>query len=276
MTDDGAFRCITVDATSTVRAVLAAQEADPETSRLLGELVVGSVLYRETMAPTLRVQCICRGAGASGTLVADAHPDGMTRGLYQAGKTRPFSLEGEGALLQMTRNLPTGSQHQGIVGVSGISLDAAFMTYFDQSEQILTMVSVGVAQGPGGEVQAAGGFLVQLLPEAKDARGPLTVLTERFEDFRDFTGVLRELNADPRALTERILEGMDFTWLADSRIHFGCTCSQERVLSSLATLDRSEIESLMADGEPLDMSCDYCGRSYRVDLATLRGLLSPS
>lgn len=276
MTDDGAFRCITVDATSTVRAVLAAQEADPETSRLLGELVVGSVLYRETMAPTLRVQCICRGAGASGTLVADAHPDGMTRGLYQAGKTRPFSLEGEGALLQMTRNLPTGSQHQGIVGVSGISLDAAFMTYFDQSEQILTMVSVGVAQGPGGEVEAAGGFLVQLLPEAKDARGPLTVLTERFEDFRDFTGVLRELNADPRALTERILEGMDFTWLADSRIHFGCTCSQERVLSSLATLDRSEIESLMADGEPLDMSCDYCGRSYRVDLATLRGLLSPS
>lgn len=276
MTDDGAFRCITVDATSTVRAVLAAQEADPETSRLLGELVVGSVLYRETMAPTLRVQCICRGAGASGTLVADAHPDGMTRGLYQAGKTRPFSLEGEGALLQMTRNLPTGSQHQGIVGVSGISLDAAFMTYFDQSEQILTMVSVGVAQGPGGEVEAAGGFLVQLLPEAKDARGPLTVLTERFEDFRDFTGVLRELNADPRALTERILEDMDFTWLADSRIHFGCTCSQERVLASLATLDRSEIESLMADGEPLDMSCDYCGRSYRVDLATLRGLLSPS
>jgi molecular chaperone Hsp33 len=276
MTNDGAFRCITVNATSTVRAVIEAQAADDETSRRLGELVIGAVLYRETMAPTLRVQCICRGAGASGTLVADAHPDGLTRGLYQQGKQKPFSLEGEGALLQMTRNLPTGSQHQGIVGVPGASLDSAFMTYFDQSEQILTMIGLGVTERGDGSVEAAGGYLVQLLPEARESKGPLAVLTERFEDYRDLPGVLGELGADPRALMERIFEGMPFTWLADSAIHFGCTCSQERILSSLATLARAEIESLVAAGEPLEMSCDYCGREYHVELATLHGLLSPS
>src|SRR5690606_35720355 len=162
------------------------------------------------------------------------------------------------------------------VGIPSASLDSAFMTYFDQSEQILTMIGLGVANGEGGQVEAAGGYLVQLLPEAKESKGPLAVLTERFEDYRDMPAVLRELGADPRALMERIFEGMPFTWLADSTIHFGCTCSQERILSSLATLDRAEIESLMADGEPLEMSCDYCGREYHVELATLRGLLSSS
>jgi molecular chaperone Hsp33 len=276
MTDDGAFRCITVNATATVRTIVEAQGADAATSRLLGELVVGSVLYRETMAPTLRVQCICRGGNSTGTLVADAHPDGMTRGLYQAGKQRPFSLVGDGALLQMTRNLPTGSQHQGIVGIPSASLEAAFMTYFDQSEQVLTMIGLGVGVTPDGAVDAAGGYLVQLLPEARESRGPLAVLTERFEDFRDMPAVLHELDVDPRTLMERLFDGMPFTWLADSTIRFGCTCSQERILSSLATLHRSEIESLVSEGEPLEMTCDYCGRGYHVELATLQGLLSPS
>lgn len=275
MTDDGAFRCVAVDATSTVRSIAQAQRTDEVTSRLLGELTIGAVLYRETMAPTLRVQCICRGAGKSGTLVADAHPDGMTRGLFQPGKQTPFSLEGEGALLQMTRNLPTGNQHQGIVGIPGGSLDSAFMTYFDQSEQILTMVGAGVSFD-GDAVGVAGGYLVQVLPEAKDSKGPLAVLTERFEDYRDLAAVLRELSGDPRALIERIFEGMPFTWLADSAIRFGCTCSEDRIMASLATLNRSEIESLVADGEPLEMSCDYCGSAYHVELAALRGLLEPS
>ena len=67
--------------------------------RALGELVTAAVLYRETMAPTLRVQIALKGAGESGTLLADSHPDGWARGLVQRkADAPPFEL-GEGAMM---------------------------------------------------------------------------------------------------------------------------------------------------------------------------------
>src|SRR6187397_2161687 len=81
MTNDGTFRVVTADTTETVRGAVAAQNATGETARRLGDLLTGVVLTRITMAPQLRVQCVLRGSGDSGMLVADSNPSGETRGL---------------------------------------------------------------------------------------------------------------------------------------------------------------------------------------------------
>src|SRR4051812_39339917 len=83
ITDDGAFRVIIASTTHTVREVIAKQRARGTTAEHLGDMVTGAVLVRETMAPDLRLQCILKGANASGSLVADTHPTGATRGLVQ-------------------------------------------------------------------------------------------------------------------------------------------------------------------------------------------------
>src|SRR5262245_13427729 len=110
ITDDGAFRVITVRSSETVRAAIAAQDASGGTARLFADLVTGTVLVRETMAPKLRVQGILKGAGGRGSLVADSRPGGATRGLVQLQKAPDFHL-GAGARLQMMRTLPNGSLH---------------------------------------------------------------------------------------------------------------------------------------------------------------------
>lgn len=275
MTNDGAFRCMAVRGTETVNRIFAAQSIDAQTQRALGELVLGAVLYRETMAPDLRVQCIVKGAGKTGSLLADAHPSGLTRGLYQPGRGGEFSLHGEGAILQMTRNLPRGDQHQGLIDVSNITLERALMSYFEQSEQISTMIGVGLPIADNQQAAVASAYLVQLLPEVKDAHDKLAVLTERLaHDFADMDGIARETDGDPRALIEEIFYGMDFTFLSDSPIYFGCTCSEERIQASLLSLQRAELMSLIDEGEPVDMSCDYCGASYHVGTEQLRALLT--
>src|SRR5262245_32715894 len=117
MTDDGAFRVITARTTQTVRGVLASQSATGKTARAFGDLITGAILFRETMAPELRVQGVLRGAGNSGSLVADSHPSGKTRGLVQmsSGSTE-IGLE-SGAVIQMMRTLPNGRINQGVVEV---------------------------------------------------------------------------------------------------------------------------------------------------------------
>jgi len=272
MTDDGTFRVVTADTTNTVRAALAAQAAKGETARYFGDLLTGVVLLRLTMAPQLRVQGILRGKGTTGTLVADSHPTGRTRGLVTTGDS-PLSL-GEGSLLRLMRTLHDGSLQQGVVEVPNGEISGALMTYMQVSEAVTTMIAVGTVFSDGGDVLSAGGYLVQLLPGAQ--RGPLLVMTERLEEFRSIDDRLARPDFTPSSLMDELLYAMPFSPLGESDVRFECWCSRTSVMSALATLPRAEIESLISVGEVLEIRCDYCASDYRVAPVELRGLLEQS
>ena len=276
MTNDGAFRVVAARTTDTVQAVVAAQKLSGRIAHDMADLVTAAVLYRETMAPSLRVQCIVRFDEEAGQLVADSHPDGWTRGLLQLGSgDAPPDVRQTPATLEMMRTLPSSDLHRGVVEVpeSG-NLSEAFMRFMQLSEQIVSMISLGSAVE--GENPAAGGFVVQLLPEATEAEAAMETMTLRLEDFVEIRGRLQESDGSPSQLIEQIFEGMPFTWLDRSDICFGCQCSQVRVMTTLSVLDRSDIQELVDEGEPLSIGCDYCGASYTVEIAKLRGLLSSS
>jgi len=276
MTNDGAFRVIAARTTDTVRGVVAAQNLSGALAHDMADLLSTAVLYRETMAPSLRVQCIVRFEEEAGQLVADSHPDGWTRGLLQAGTgDAPADIRKTRATLQMMRTLPNSDLHRGVVEMpeSG-NLSEAFMRYMQLSEQIVSMISLGSAVE--GENPTAGGFVVQLLPEAADAEAAMETMTRRLEDFVEIRERLQKSDGSPSQLIEQIFEGMPFTWLDSNDIRFGCQCSEVRVMTTLSVLNRSDIQELVDKGEPLSIGCDYCGATYTVEIAQLQGLLSPS
>jgi molecular chaperone Hsp33 len=274
VTHDGAFRVIALRTTETVREAIRAQGVDGRNAENLADVVTGTVLVRLTMAPNLRVQGIVRGAGHRGTLLGDSQPDGTTRALVQRpGGLAEVSLR-QGALMHMMRTLPTGAVHTGVVEVGKDGVSGALMSYFQSSEQIASVASVG-AVFDGDAVCAAGGYLVQLLPEI--SRAPLAVMTERLDyDFRDKRAVLLELQRDPAAIVATILADMRYAQTQEQELRFGCHCSSVRVLTSLATLPREDIRELMESEEQLWISCDYCGQQYEMSPKALAGLLSPS
>lgn len=274
MTDDGGFRVITVRTTETVRKAAETQEVRAGVAQLFGELLTGAVLYRETMAPKLRVQVIVQGAEKSGQLIADSMPDGATRGLVRVQDKDSLPDLGEGAVLQMMRTMPRGDVHKGVVAFpESQSISDAFMGYMQTSEQVVSMISLGCKM-KDGEVESAGGYIVQLLPELNES--DLAIMTERLKDFRSVDRLLDTVAATPEGLLSELLYGMDHTLLDSSNVSFGCTCSRVRVMASLATLARSELAELMAPGTPIEMSCDYCGTDYAITPQQLTGLLGKS
>ena len=273
ITDDGAFRVITARTSQTVSGAIAAQGATGKTARTFGELITGVILYRETMAPQLRVQGVLKGSGGTGSLVADSHPSGRTRGLVQLKGGRELDLE-NGAVIQMMRTLPSGRIAQGLVQLpSGGGISQALMEYMQTSEQVVSMVAVSTVVGAGGNF-AAGGYMVQLLPEV--GRGPLMVMTERLRDFESIAERVAEPGFSPESLLEQLLDGMPFTRLEESAVGFECWCDELRVVAAIATLSKSDLEHLLADGEVLEIACEYCKREYRIPPARLRGLLERS
>ena len=274
MTNDGAFRVVAARTTDTAKGVVAAQNLEGPVAHDLADLVTTAVLYRETMAPSLRVQCIVRLDDGAGQLVADSHPDGWTRGLLQPGNSDARSdIRQTRATLEMMRTLPNSELHRGVVEVpEGGNLSEAFMRYMQLSEQIVSMISLGSALE--GESPTAGGFVVQLLPEAAEAA--METMTRLLEGFVEIRDRLQQSDGSPSQLIEQIFEGMPFTWLDSSDIRFGCECSEVLVMTTLSVLDRSDIQELVDEGEPLSIGCDYCGASYTVEIAQLQGLLSSS
>jgi molecular chaperone Hsp33 len=274
ITDDGAFRVITARTTQTVRGAVEAQGVAGVTARHFGDLLTGSILFRETMAPNLRVQGIIKGSNGSGSVIADSHPSGQTRGLIQLkGSAKEIEL-GNGAVLQLMRSLPNGRINQGIVEVpkdGGIS--HSFMAYLQTSEQVVSMIAVGTLFD-GDRVVSAGGYMVQLLPEA--ARGPLMVMTERLREFESIDPQLGDSAFTPSWLLDELLYGMPFTRLEESPVRFECWCDEVRVVSALASLSRDDLEHLLSTNDVLEIACEYCKRDFRIAPARLRGLLEQS
>ncbi|MFW6051009.1 MAG: Hsp33 family molecular chaperone HslO [Myxococcota bacterium] len=275
--DDLSFRVVTARTTDMVRGAVEAQGATGETARRFGELLTGAVLLRVTMAPKLRVQGILHGAGHTGQLVADSHPDGWCRGLVKLREGARDVRVGEGSVLQMMRSLPNGDLHQGMVEVpaeGGGGVAAALMAYMQHSEQVVSTLDVGCVM-QGDRVVSAGGYMVQLLPEVPE--GSLMVMTERLDhDFRELGPLLESTDAAPDQLLEELLWGIPHATVESAHLRFDCNCSRVRVMTSLATLSRDEIEEMVHEGEPLHITCDYCGSRYTVEVEHLKGLLQTS
>lgn len=274
MTDDGSFRVIAARTTETVRGAIAAQTARGSTAVSFGDLLTGAVLVRETMAPSLRVQGILRGGSGRGRLVADSHPDGSTRGLLTLPRAGGDVEVGSDATLELMRSLPSGAVHKGIVEVGqGGGISTALMAYMQTSEQVASMIAVATVVR-GDEVVSAGGYIVQLLPELDE--GPLMVMTERLKDFKSVDHLVSMAEFSPDGLLAELLYGMQYTRLEESPLRFGCNCSQVRVVMTLSTLPKAELEELIEKGEMLEIACDYCRTEYHVAPAQLRGLLEKS
>lgn len=278
MTNDGAFRVIVALTTDTVSGAIESQGATGTAAERFGELVTGAILIREAMSPNLRVQAILKGATGKGSMVADANPDGTTRGLAGFVGTTGEDMAGKSALLKVMRTLPNGALHQGIVevsfgaGTAGIS--GAFMAYMQHSEQIVSTIAVSTSMDESGRVSRAGGYIVELLPEVE--RGPLMIMTQRLEDFPKLEDLLKTPELTPETLVEELLYGMPYTLLAESALSFGCGCNELKLISSLATLPRSDIEELVSGDEVLEINCDYCRKEYSISPEALRALLVSS
>jgi molecular chaperone Hsp33 len=271
ITDDHAFRVVTLGTTAAARGVVAAQHVRGELARYLADLITGTILIRETMAPQCRVQGIVRAK--RGALIADSHPSGDVRGLVQLGGLQTIDV-GAGATLQMMRTLANGAIHQGLVAFPTTGgMSEALMTYMQTSEQVTSVVAVDTVVDDDG-LRGAGGYMVQLLPEAE--QGPLGAMIERLERFGGLRGRLGGADFGPAALLAELLDGMPHSLVGSGEVRCHCWCDEVRVMSALSTLKRADLEDLLTGGEPLSLSCDYCGRDYQVQPAQLRGLLEQS
>ena len=87
---------------------------------------------------------------------------------------------------------------------------------------------------------------------------------------------VRILEEDPRPehLLDFVLEGFDIQITSKEDVSFFCNCSRERFERGLILLGKEELESIIADGEDIELACQFCSKKYKYTTEEVKKLLS--
>lgn len=142
--------------------------------------------------------------------------------------------------------------------------------YFAKSEQIPTSVGLGVLMNKENTVRQAGGFIIQLMPFADDAI--IDELEKRINEISSVTSMLEE-GLSPEGILKKILEpfGVEFTDTISTA--YKCNCSRERVTKALISVGRKELESMIEEGNDVNLNCHFCNTDYTFSIDDIKALI---
>ena len=265
-------------------AILHAHAYPPAIEMLLAEALTLTALLGSTLKDAggqLTLQAQTTG-GVISLLVCD-YRGGELRGYVQydvdkfaeAGPTPSlFALFGTGYLAITFDQAATRERYQGIVPLDGDSLAQAAESYFLQSEQIPSLVRLGIRRGADGKL-VAGGLFLQHLPEGEDGRERLHVRLDHPEwehvQILGSTMGADEL-ADPVLPLEELVwrlfnEEEEVRVLAATPLSRGCRCDPAYITQVLAKFPAEERAAMADERGVILVDCAFCATAFPVALA---------
>lgn len=277
---DAQVRAFAVTTRQTVETARQNHNTSPVVTAALGRLLtagamMGSMLKGKEDLLTLQVT----GDGPMGGMTVTADSRGGVKGYANEpqvilpansqGKLDVGGAVGNG-ILRVIRDMGLKDPYVGQTDLQTGEIADDLTYYFAASEQVPSSVGLGVLMEKDNTVKQAGGFIVQLMPFAEEET--IQKLESNLSKIRSVTSLLEE-GLSPEGIVELVLEGMDFQLLETRAVEFSCGCSRERVEKALISIGREEIETMIADGETIEVKCHFCNKGYHFSIPQLQEIL---
>ena len=276
---DNAIRAYAVTSRDMVETARDAHNTSPVMTAALGRLLsagamMGSMLKGEKDLLTLQIQCSGRAKGL--TVTADSH--GNVKGFAMNPVVDlPPNAQGHlnvgGALdlgiLSVIKDLGLKEPYVGQCELQTGEIAEDLTYYFAVSEQVPSAVGLGVLMNQDNTVKQAGGFIIQLMPDAKDE--VIESLEKRIQEIDSVTMML-DRGLSPEKILEEILGDFGMTVYEQEPVAFSCDCSKERVKRALATISKKDLDSIINDGESIEVKCQFCNKAYTFEIDELKEL----
>lgn len=265
---EGRFKISVVKTTDVVQTAKENHGLSMLNTVLLGRTLTAAMLLASELKGEERIKLQMEGNGPIGLLVAEANRVGEIRGYshnpsVELDYSQPDVSIGDGiglGLLTVSKTLyneaePRTSTIEIIEG--DVLSDMAH--YMAQSEQVLSAFFLDVSLKDNGDINQAGGVLIQRLPEAGES--VMETLQETVKDLPPVTNLL-ENGQYIDAIMERACEPFAVKELDRQPVHFFCRCSTGKFKNALSLLSYEDLKELK--GEDQEMVCHYCGTKHTV------------
>ena len=185
------------------------------------------------------------------------------------GKLNVGAAVGKG-ILTVSMDLGLEEPYNGQVEIQTGEIGDDIAYYFTVSEQTPSVVGLGVMVGTDSEVRHSGGYIIQVMPNA--AEETISAIESKVSTADPVTTMM-EKGMTPEDILEYVLGYFDLKILEKEDVRFHCDCSREKVASALATISRKDLESIINDGEEIEVKCHFCNSAYKYSVDEVRALL---
>ena len=278
MSRDGSARILVINSTEMVNAMISAHRTSPTATAALGRTVtaasmIGTMLPADGDSVTLAFA----GDGEAGKIIAVADYYGNVKGYIQNplvnppkksnGKLDVSAAVGRGTL-SFAKQIGKNEPQTGMTEIVSGEIAEDIATYFALSEQIPTVLSLGVLVDTDYSCKCAGGVLIQLLPFPDEN----TVdLIER--NAADLSNISRyfDKGMSNEEIMEIALRDVPYDIFDTLDVEYKCDCSEKRMLEKIKSLGKAEIIKMLDEQESegkkreLTAICRFCNSNYTFD-----------
>lgn len=275
MTHDGSARILVINSKEIVNDLIKFHKTSPTASAALGRTVtaasmIGTMLPEENDSVTISID----GDGEAGRIIAVGDYFGNVKGYIQNplvnppkkpnGKLDVGAAVGNGTI-SFVKSVGEGEPQVGTVELVSGEIAEDIATYFAKSEQIPTVLSLGVLVDTDYSCLAAGGVLIQLMPFPDDN----TVdLIER--NAADLVNISRHFNKglDNKAIADIAMRDIPYDVFDTIEVEYKCDCSSLRMKKKIKSIGKVEILKMLdeqeAEGKERSLTavCRFCNTEY--------------
>ena len=281
MSMDGFVKVVAIRSTELVRRGAEIQKTSPNATAAFGRALtaasmMGNMQKVENGSMTLQI----RGGGPIGTITVVSDAEGNVRGCVTEprvplvekypGKLDVGATVGTNGTITVIRDLQMKEPYIGSTELVSGEIGDDVTAYFVQSEQTPTACALGVLVDRDLSVKVAGGYLLQLLPNA-----PEEVVDKLEKGIQRSGAVTPMLDAGmtPEEILGQVMGDLGVVFLETTEVSYKCYCSRHRVESALISLGRKELEEIAGEGEAFPVECQFCDQIYRFTPEDIRQLL---
>jgi len=255
----------------------------PVATAALGRLLtagamMGSMMKGDNDILTL----LMKGSGPIQGLTVTANSKGIVKGYAynpevmlppsKKGKLDVGGALGEGVLSvikDMGLKEPYVSQTHLVSGE--IAEDLTY--YFATSEQVPSVVALGVLMNRENTVRRSGGLIIQLLPFASEE--VITRLEKKISEVDSITSLLDQ-EMTPEMILDYFLGEFGLEILDKIPTGFECNCSKKRIEKAIISIGHKDILEMIEDNKPIEVNCHFCSQHYHYSVDELKEILQKS
>lgn len=269
-----AFAAVTTDIVEEARK---RHDCYPVASAALGRTMTAALLLAANLKADESLTIRIAGDGPLKETIADAHATGIVRGYVKnphvhlplRGKKLDVGQAVGKGTIYVTRFTGLKQPFTGSAPLVSGEIAEDVTNYLMVSEQTPSSVGLGVLVNPDTTVQAAGGFIIQVLPNANND------VLEKIEKNLSLVPPVSQLiqnGKDARGIIETLFAELPITFYEPMPVYFRCPCSRERVNNMLVSLGPDELADMIKEGQA-EVCCHFCSEKYQFSKDDLQSLL---
>ena len=272
------FAAITTDIVEEARKI---HNLAPTSSAAFGRLLTAGTIMGSMLKSTGdRLTLTMNGGGIAGNLVVASDYTGNVKGYMSnpsadlppndKGKLDVGGIVGREGMLTVIKDEGLKEPYVGKVPIKTGEIGDDLAYYFTKSEQVPSAVAVGVLVNKDISIKAAGGFIIQMMPDADPFVAD--IITYRLQEIPPLTQMIDE-GKNAEDIINTIFEDMDPNILEKKQISYLCDCSRERIENVLLALGKNELKKLSEEQETTEVQCHFCNKKYKFSREDIRNLI---